>query len=171
MELAIAEMEKSRGPGPKVGAVLVQDGQVVSMGYRSPGAHAERAAIAAVQSSRVGIRGATLYTTLEPCVSVGSAIEPCAVLIARSGISTVVIGRYDANPRIYREGWKALRDARVRLRDFDLDLREKIDLLNATFAEHFVRGVGPAGGAKFDYQLNGGNFEIQYSSLVVLRHG
>lgn len=28
---------------------------------------------------------------------------------------------------------------------------------------HFVSGTGPTSGAKFDYQLNGGKFEIQFS--------
>ncbi len=31
------------------------------------------------------------------------------------------------------------------------------------FTDHFVSGVGPTGGAEFDYLLNGGNFEIQFS--------
>ena len=50
-----------------------------------------------------------------------------------------------------------------KLRDFPLDLRAPIDELNSTFVGHFIIGVGPTGGAKFDYMLNGGNFEIQYS--------
>jgi diaminohydroxyphosphoribosylaminopyrimidine deaminase/5-amino-6-(5-phosphoribosylamino)uracil reductase len=76
----------------------------------------------------------------------------------------VVIGRYDPNPNIYRKGWKALRDAGVVLRDFDPDLRKRIDDLNARFVSHFQSGTGPRGGAKFDYMLNDGNFEIAHSS-------
>lgn len=165
MEHAIDEMTRSQGRGPKVGAVLVQDGQILAAGHRAPGVHAERAAIEAAQGNGGRLKGAILYTTLEPCVNVGSSKESCAELISRSGIAAVVIGRYDPNPRIYREGWKTLRERGVQLRDFDPDLRDRIDTLNAEFIEHFVSGIGPTGGAKFDYLLNGGNFEIQYSEL------
>ena len=163
MQLAIEEMQKSEGRGPKVGAVIVSGGQVVTVGHCANGVHAERAAIEAAQSQRIDFRGATLYSTLEPCISTGSAIEACSPLIARVGIYSVYIGRYDTNPLIYREGWKVLRDAGVVLRDFDAEMRAKIDAINAQFADHFVLGTGPTGGARFDYLLNGGNFEIQYS--------
>jgi diaminohydroxyphosphoribosylaminopyrimidine deaminase/5-amino-6-(5-phosphoribosylamino)uracil reductase len=38
-------------------------------------------------------------------------------------------------------------------------------VINQQFTGHFAVGTGPAGGAKFDYQLNGGRFEIQFSEL------
>jgi diaminohydroxyphosphoribosylaminopyrimidine deaminase / 5-amino-6-(5-phosphoribosylamino)uracil reductase len=163
MQRAIGEMQSSRGSGPMVGAVLVRDNSVLGVGHREPGVHAERAAIEAVKASGGVLSGATLYTTLEPCINLGSATTSCADLISQSGITSVVIGRYDTNPRIYREGWKLLRDCDVHLRDFDPDLRAEIDTLNAEFREHFICGKGPSDGAKFDFLLNGGNFEIQYS--------
>lgn len=163
MELAIAEMRASSVRGPKVGAVVVKDGRVIARGQRAPNVHAERAAIEAALASGQALSDATLFTTLEPCVSVGSQREPCAALIARVGIKTVYIGRYDPNPLINRLGWKTLRDANVLCRDFDADLRSQIDGINQTFVDHFVSGVGPSGGAKFDYQLNGGRFEVQFS--------
>jgi diaminohydroxyphosphoribosylaminopyrimidine deaminase/5-amino-6-(5-phosphoribosylamino)uracil reductase len=166
MECAIRELAKSSGDSPRVGAVVVLDGQVVARGHRSNEEHAERAAINAAIGAGIGLRGATIYTTLEPCVPLSAspeARESCAELIARVGISTVVIGRYDPNPRIFRRGWKALRDAGVNLRDFPPDLRDGIDELNSVFVSHFTIGVGPTGGAKFDYLLNDGDFEIQFS--------
>jgi diaminohydroxyphosphoribosylaminopyrimidine deaminase / 5-amino-6-(5-phosphoribosylamino)uracil reductase len=163
MSLAIEQMHKSTGKGPKVGAVLVNDDEVVAVGYKQVGVHAERAAIEAALAAGKNLCGATLYTTLEPCVSVGSQKESCAKLISRVGIQTVYIGRYDPNPQIYREGWRALRDAGVFLFDFESDFRSQIDAINQQFMDHFVAGIGPNGGAKFDYQLNGGKFEIQFS--------
>lgn len=163
MALAIEEMQRSSGRGPKVGAILVKDEQVVATGHRQPNLHAERDAIQRAVAAGLDLREATLYTTLEPCVNLGGKTESCADLILRHGIVAAVIGRYDPNPRVYREGWKTLRDGNVTLRDFDGDLRAQIDKINATFAEHFVAGVGPTGGAKFDYLLNGGNFEIQFA--------
>jgi diaminohydroxyphosphoribosylaminopyrimidine deaminase/5-amino-6-(5-phosphoribosylamino)uracil reductase len=163
MALAIEEMQLSSGRGPKVGAVLAKDGRVLSKGHRQTNLHAERDALQKAISAGMDVRGSTIYTTLEPCVNLGSKHESCADLIIRSGITSAAIGRYDTNPRIYREGWKKLRDGGLTLRDFDADLRSQIDQINATFAEHFVSGVGPTGGAEFDYLLNGGNFEIQFS--------
>jgi diaminohydroxyphosphoribosylaminopyrimidine deaminase / 5-amino-6-(5-phosphoribosylamino)uracil reductase len=163
MEQAIQEMRRSEGRGPMVGAIVEKDGAVIAVGHRRPGLHAERAAIEAALAVGADLKGATVYSTLEPCVESGSQKECCADLIARVGCSTVYIGRYDPNPLIYREGWKRLRDAGVALYDFPPDLRSQIDNVNLTFAEHFTRGIGPEGGAKFDYLLNEGKFEIQVS--------
>lgn len=160
---AIEAMQRSTGRGPKVGAVLVKDGRVLASGFRQVNLHAERDAIEKATLAGLSTRGSTIYTTLEPCVNLGGKTESCADLIVRHGITSVAIGRYDTNPRIYREGWKKLRDAGLKPRDFDSDLRARIDEINATFTDHFVSGTGPTGGAEFDYQLNGGNFEIQFS--------
>lgn len=162
MELAIDEMAKSDGD-PKVGAVLVGNGVVVAQAHRDPGTHAERGAIMKVQASGIDPKGSTLYTTLEPCTRLSKNHESCAELIARVGISTVVIGRYDAHPIINRLGWRSLRDAGITLRDFDADLRERIDSMNTSFTDFFAIGHGPSGGAKFDYTVNGGRFEFQFS--------
>jgi len=69
MERALALAERGRGrvcPNPMVGAVLVRDGRIVGEGWHEgPGtAHAEVRALDAAEDSA---RGATLYTTLEPC--------------------------------------------------------------------------------------------------------
>ncbi|ABO23176.1 deaminase [Shewanella loihica] len=163
MKQAVDQMRMSEGKGPKVGAVIVTKGHQVIAGHKKNGTHAERAAIEEAQEKKIDLRGATLYSTLEPCVSVGSKKEACSDLISRVGIKTVYIGRYDPNPNIQRLGWKKLRDEGISLHDFDIEFRNEIDEINQTFMEHFVSGTGPTGGARFDYQLNGGEFEIQFS--------
>ncbi|SIQ75806.1 tRNA adenosine(34) deaminase TadA [Aquipseudomonas alcaligenes] len=90
--LALAAEGAQRGEVP-VGAVLVQDGEVIGRGFNcpistsDPSAHAEmvaiRAAAAAVQNYR--LPGSTLYVTLEPC-------SMCAGLIVHSRIARVVYG-------------------------------------------------------------------------------
>lgn len=163
MQSSIDEMKKAAPPGPRVGAALARDGVLIAAACRGGGKHAERAAIELAESRGQNLSGATLYTTLEPCIHVGSAKESCADLIARVGISTVFIGSYDPNPLIYRAGWARLRDAGIVLRDYPLDFREEVESLNSTFAEHFTSVVGPTGGAKFDYMLNESKFEIQFA--------
>ena len=69
-----------------VGAVLVSDaGQVIATGYSrevDPKDHAEEVALAkAADDPRLG--GATLYSSLEPCLSRASRPRSCAELIVR----------------------------------------------------------------------------------------
>lgn len=164
MQLAIEQMLKCEGNVPKVGAVVVKDNLVVAYGHRSQNVHAERVAIEKAQEKGINLKECAIYSTLEPCVPINKkSFESCAELILRVGISTVIIGCYDINPDIYRTGWKFLRDKGIRLRDFDLDFRNKIQEINANFVGHFESGMGPTGGAQFDYMLNGGNFEIQFA--------
>jgi len=160
---AIAEMGKSQEK-VKVGAVVVIGGEVVATGYRMPGRHAEREAIESANAQGLDLRKATLYATLEPCVSTSAnqGKPSCADLIIKNKIREVVVGRYDPNPIIHRRGWKHLRDAGIWLRDFPKDLRDEIDRVNQRFMEFFAKGIGPSGGAKIDHR-DKGVFEVQFS--------
>ena len=66
----------STAPNPRVGCVIVKDGQVVGEGWhRIAGeAHAE---VRALQAAGARARGATAYVTLEPCSHHGRT-PPCA---------------------------------------------------------------------------------------------
>jgi tRNA(adenine34) deaminase len=76
-----------------VGAVLVQDGEVVGRGFNcpisthDPSAHAEMVAIraAALAVDNYRLPGSTLYVTLEPC-------SMCAGLIVHARVQRVVYG-------------------------------------------------------------------------------
>ena len=85
-------------PNPAVGCVIVRDGEIVSEGWTHPPGqeHAEAAALA-----RAGgrARGATLYTTLEPCNHYGRT-PPCSEAIIAAGISEVHIAVPDPNPNV-----------------------------------------------------------------------
>jgi len=98
-------------PNPKVGAVLVRNGRVVGSGYhrRSGYPHAEAIAIKDAGSK---VRGATLYTNLEPCCHYGQT-PPCSVQIIKAGIKRVVIGMVDPNPVVSCRGIDQLREAGI----------------------------------------------------------
>ena len=99
-------------PNPMVGAVVVANGTVVGSGYhrRAGGPHAE---ITALRQVRARSRGATLYTTLEPCCHTEKRTPPCVPAILESGVRRVVVAMRDPNPHVAGRGIRQLRRAGV----------------------------------------------------------
>ncbi|MFE3796498.1 deaminase [Nocardia tengchongensis] len=128
---AIEEARRSSG-NARVGAVITRGDSILSTGHKGEGLHAEQAALQKARDVGTDLAGATLYTTLEPCTNPRTSRVPCAQLIADAGIAVVHIGEFDPNPRIYRLGWKYLRDSGIQLRDFPADLREQAHDVNTT---------------------------------------
>lgn len=169
MRLAIEEAaksvnENSRVDVPRVGVVVVSaGGELVGASHRGatgPGEHAEFGLFRRLAEQSLDARGSIVYSTLEPCSRRGPGKTPCAQRLIDAGVAEVVIGSYDPNPVIYREGWRMLRDVGVVLRDFDDEHRNQVLALNATFNEQFRQGVGPRGRATFDYLQNRGRFNV-----------
>ncbi len=111
MQRALARGETARrrtAPNPWVGAVVVRDGEVVGEGATQPpgGAHAE---IEALRAAGDRARGATVYTTLEPCSHQGRT-GPCVVALAEAGVTRVVIALEDPDPQVAGQGLAQLRD-------------------------------------------------------------
>lgn len=98
-------------PNPRVGAVLVRNGEVVGEGghLRAGEGHAERHALAAAGGRA---RGATCYVTLEPCAHQGRT-GPCADALIEAGVARVVQAMGDPNPRVAGRGVQRLREAGV----------------------------------------------------------
>lgn len=95
--LKIAIEEARQDPRPhKVGAVVVLNGQELGRGHGERD-HAEATLL---DRLKVDLRGATIYTTLEPCTRRGHPDKHCALLIKERGITRVVIGARDPNPNI-----------------------------------------------------------------------
>jgi diaminohydroxyphosphoribosylaminopyrimidine deaminase/5-amino-6-(5-phosphoribosylamino)uracil reductase len=109
MRRAVANAARSRfiaPPNPWVGAVLVTaDGAVFDGATREPGGpHAERVVLSAAGNRA---RGATLYTTLEPCNHTGRT-GPCAEAIVEAGVRRVVIGCLDPDLNVAGAGVETL---------------------------------------------------------------
>jgi diaminohydroxyphosphoribosylaminopyrimidine deaminase/5-amino-6-(5-phosphoribosylamino)uracil reductase len=83
-----------------VGAVIVKDGALIATGATEPYGqrHAERCAIDNVADPSL-MRGATIYTTLEPCAHWGKQ-PPCADLVASRGFARCVSAVRDPNPLV-----------------------------------------------------------------------
>lgn len=150
---AQSTLESGRGdPTPGVGAVIVKDGIEVASAFRgqcAAGNHAEKCAIEYAGGS--DLSGAVVYTTLEPCSRRNPPKIACAQRLIDQGVGTVYIGLYDPNPKIYREGWKMLRDAGISLRDFPADLRNELREINSAFLKQYRSNGNASGLATFDY--------------------
>jgi diaminohydroxyphosphoribosylaminopyrimidine deaminase / 5-amino-6-(5-phosphoribosylamino)uracil reductase len=102
-------------PNPMVGAVLVCNDIIIGEGFhqRYGDAHAEPNAINSVENKNL-LQHSTLYVNLEPCSYYGKT-PPCADLIVKSGIPSVVIGTLDPNPKVAGQGVEILRKAGVKV--------------------------------------------------------
>ncbi|SDB49614.1 diaminohydroxyphosphoribosylaminopyrimidine deaminase [Desulfonatronum thiosulfatophilum] len=115
--VALAELGKGLTvPNPCVGAVLTRDGQIVAKGYHhGPGqAHAEVEALRDARERGVDPRECILWVTLEPCNHTGRT-PPCTQAIIQAGVSRVVVGATDPNPRVVGGGIAFLLDHGVQV--------------------------------------------------------
>lgn len=113
MALAVQAAAAARhrsSPNPWVGAVVVdRDGNVATGATHPPGGpHAEVVALGASADAR----GATLYTTLEPCIHHGRT-GPCTESVIDAGVARVVVGVEDPDPAVAGRGVERLRAAGV----------------------------------------------------------
>jgi len=97
-------------PNPWVGCV-VEPGGYEAATAPPGGPHAEVAALAAAGDRA---RGATLYSTLEPCSHHGRT-PPCVDAIVTAGVARVVVGVVDPDPHVRGAGVRALRAAGVQV--------------------------------------------------------
>ena len=118
-------------PRPAVGAVVVQDGQIIGEGATEPrpGRHAEPIALSEAGEHA---KGATLYCSLEPHAFQGVA-PPCTAAIITAGISKVVSPLEDPNPSVSGNGFRQLKAAGIEV------VREATDEQN-TRAEFLIEG-------------------------------
>jgi diaminohydroxyphosphoribosylaminopyrimidine deaminase/5-amino-6-(5-phosphoribosylamino)uracil reductase len=98
----------SVSPNPRVGCVIVKEGEVIGEGWHKKygEAHAEVNAVDSV-SDKNQLIGSTVYINLEPCSHFGKT-PPCADLLIQHGIKKVVISNSDTNPLVGGEGIKKL---------------------------------------------------------------
>ena len=153
MQRAIALARDTLGlasPNPSVGAVIVKDGRVVGEGWTQPvgGPHAE---IIALRQAGEEARGATIYTSLEPCCHFGRT-PPCTQALLDAGIAEVCTAVLDPDERVNGGGVAELRAAGVRVTT-EMCAEEAVEGLEGYL--HRTRTGMPFAVAKFAMSLDG----------------
>lgn len=124
-------------PNPRVGCVIVRDGQIVGEGWheRTGEPHAEPNALRAAGARA---RGATVYVTLEPCSHHGHT-PPCADALVTAGVARVVAGMQDPNPEVAGRGMQRLAQAGIEVRSGVLEAEARA--LNPGFLKRMEHGL------------------------------
>ncbi|OTP68601.1 Diaminohydroxyphosphoribosylaminopyrimidine deaminase [Caballeronia sordidicola] len=104
-------------PNPRVGCVLVKDGDVIGEGFTQPAGqdHAEIRALKDARARGHDPRGATAYVTLEPCSHFGRT-PPCVNALIEARVTKVIAAMEDPNPAVSGRGLAILRDAGIDVR-------------------------------------------------------
>lgn len=113
-------------PNPTVGCIIVRDGEVIGRGYHKYAGqgHAE---VNAIADARGDVAGSTVYVSLEPCSFTGQT-PACAQTLIDAGVSRVVAGTKDPNPRVAGSGMAKLSAAGITTEL--LDLKEARDCIS-----------------------------------------
>ncbi len=102
-------------PNPRVGCVLVKNGQIIGEGWhvKTGDAHAEINALENVNDTEIAkVKGATAYVTLEPCSHTGRT-PPCFQALVNAGVKRVVVSMLDPNPLVAGKGLAQLTAAGI----------------------------------------------------------
>ena len=104
----------STAPNPRVGCVIVNNGQIIGEGFTQPPgqAHAEVQALNDAARRGLDVRGSTVYVTLEPCSHFGRT-PPCADALIKAGVAKVVAAIEDPNPLVAGQGLARLKAAGI----------------------------------------------------------
>jgi diaminohydroxyphosphoribosylaminopyrimidine deaminase / 5-amino-6-(5-phosphoribosylamino)uracil reductase len=137
-------------PGAMVGAVVVKDDRIVGEAFYTWDGlyHAE---VLALGEAGEDARGATVYTSLEPCSHQGRT-PPCAKALIGAGVARVVTALQDPNPDVNGAGLKMLREAGIQVESGILE--DEARRLNEAFITYKTR-KRPFGILKLAMTLDG----------------
>lgn len=139
MKLAIAAAANvyTTAPNPRVGCVIVRDGEVVGTGWheRFGESHAE---VNALIQAGERAKGATVYVSLEPCCHFGRT-PPCTQALIVAGVAEVVFAMHDPNPLVAGKGVRILLDAGIKVIGPMMEVEARV--LNRGFIKRMNEGL------------------------------
>lgn len=127
-------------PNPRVGCVIVKNGEIVAEGVTQAAgcAHAEVMALESLKQQGLSAQGTTVYVSLEPCSHHGKT-PPCTDALIRAKPTRVVIAHVDPYPAVSGRGIAALRGAGIEVTVGVLAV--KALEINPGFVSRMVRGT------------------------------
>lgn len=127
----------STDPNPRVGCVLVKDGNIVGEGWHKKAgeAHAE---VLALRQAGNDAKAATAYVTLEPCSHTGKT-PPCAEALVQAEVSRVVVAMQDPNPLVAGQGLRRLQDSGIEVKSGLMEIQARA--LNPGFIKRMETGL------------------------------
>ncbi|MCY0964767.1 bifunctional diaminohydroxyphosphoribosylaminopyrimidine deaminase/5-amino-6-(5-phosphoribosylamino)uracil reductase RibD [Parathalassolituus penaei] len=127
----------STSPNPRVGCVIVNNGEIVGEGWHQKAGepHAE---VHALRMAGERARGATAYVTLEPCSHYGRT-PPCALGLINAGVARVVGACSDPNPQVAGKGFAMLRDAGIEV--IESCMSAQAETINSGFMKRMRTGL------------------------------
>jgi diaminohydroxyphosphoribosylaminopyrimidine deaminase/5-amino-6-(5-phosphoribosylamino)uracil reductase len=127
----------STHPNPRVGCVIVRDGEVVGEGWhvRAGEPHAE---VHALRQAGDKAKGATAYVTLEPCSHHGRT-PPCADALVNADVARVVAAMQDPNPDVAGRGLLRLMSAGIAVQSGVLE--DEARAINKGFLKRMEHGL------------------------------
>ena len=135
MKMSVPEKRSDGKDCPLVGAVLVRpDGshETACRGELRDGEHAE---FTLLERKCFGenLRGAIVFSTLEPCFERKEPKVACCRRIVKARISKVYVGTTDPDPTVNGKGIKYLNEHGVEVEMYPPALQKEIESLNAAF--------------------------------------
>ena len=143
MSEALAEAQKAlylSNPNPRVGCVIVKDGEIIGRGFTQKvgEAHAEVQALADAKSKGKAPAGSTIYVTLEPCNHTGKT-PPCVDALIAAKPAKVIAAMTDPNPLVAGKGLERLKAAGIEVHCGLLEAQAQE--LNRGFISRMTRGL------------------------------
>jgi len=137
-------------PNPAVGAVIVNNDEVVGQGYTQPpgSPHAE---VVAIKQAGERARGSVMYVTLEPCCHHGRT-PPCTKAIIAASITEVHLAMLDPNPLVSGRGKDELEGEGIRTCGGEHEAEAK--QITEAYTKFITTGM-PFVTAKFAISLDG----------------
>lgn len=143
MSEALAQAQNAlylANPNPRVGCVIVKDGQVIGRGFtqRVGGSHAEVQALADAKANAKDPAGSTIYVTLEPCSHTGRT-PPCVDGLIAAKPAKVIAAMKDPNPLVSGNGLEKLRAAGIEVQCGLMEMEAQA--FNRGFISRMTRGL------------------------------
>ncbi|MEM2980552.1 MAG: deaminase [Thermoproteota archaeon] len=154
---------------PKVGAVIIKGNKIICDAYRGelePGEHAEITAFK--KCGNMDLSGATLITTLEPCM-IRTHEKPCALRVLDRGIKKVLVGILDPNPDIRGKGILFLQRNKIETELFPANLANEVMKINRDFLDEewkkykidLMREITESEWKKHEDEVKGDFYDVQ----------